>query len=44
VVGHVHGVAFDAEDLRYRRLDLVDQLADAGDQRRESALGRTHLE
>ena len=43
-IGHVHGVAVDAEDLRHRRLHVVDQLADAGDQRREPALGRPHGE
>ena len=36
------GVAVDPEDLGQRRLDLVDQLPDARDQRREAAAsGRT---
>ncbi len=43
-VVHVHGVALDAKDLRQRRLHLIDQLPDAGDERCKAAFLRPDLE
>ena len=41
---HAHGVALDLEDERHGRLDVGDQLAELGDDRREAARPGTHVE